>query len=151
MTLTRRQVLAFGASTAAFGIVLGRAPAALATPEDVSASIAEIFGGVQPQPGKITLTVPEIAENGNTVPISVFVDSTMTGDDLVESVTIFADGNPSPLVAAFRFSVLSGVAEATTRIRLARTQNVIAVVKMADGSVFIDSREVKVTIGGCGG
>lgn len=151
MTLTRRQLLAFGAGAAAFGITLGRVPFALATPEDVNSKIAEIFGGVTPQSGKITLSTPEIAENGNTVPISVSVDSAMEGADLVESVTIFADGNPSPSIATFHFTAMSGVAEATTRIRLARTQNVIAVAKMADGSVFMDSKEVKVTIGGCGG
>jgi len=66
-------------------------------------------------------------------------------------VAIFADANPSPGVATFHFSELSGVAEATTRMRLAKTQNVIAVAKMKDGSVFMDSKEVKVTIGGCGG
>lgn len=151
MTLTRRQVLAFGAGAAAFGIAMGRVPAAMATPEEVSGAIAEMFGGVAPQAGKISLNTPEIAENGNTVPISVSVDSAMEGDDLVESVTIFADGNPSPAIATFHFTAASGVAEATTRIRLAKTQNVIAVAKMVDGTVFMDSKEVKVTIGGCGG
>jgi len=151
MTLTRRQVLAFGAGAAAFGIAVGRIPAAMATPEDVKASIADMFGGVEPQSGTVALNVPEIAENGNTVPISVSVDSAMEGDDLVESVTIFADGNPSAEIATFHFTAMSGAADATTRIRLAKTQNVIAVAKMANGSVFMDSREVKVTIGGCGG
>lgn len=151
MTLTRRQVLAFTAGAAALGITLGRVPSALAKPEDVTAAIAEMFGGKEPQSGKVSLNVPEIAENGNTVPISVSVESAMSGDDMVESVVIFADGNPSPEVATFHFTALSGVADATTRIRLAKTQNVIAVAKMADGSVFIDSKEVKVTIGGCGG
>lgn len=151
MTLTRRQLLAFGAGAAALGLTIGGVPAALATPEDVSDKIAELFGGATPEKGKITLSTPEIAENGNTVPISVSVESAMEGDDLVESVVIFADGNPSPSIATFHFTAMSGAAEATTRIRLARTQNVIAVVKMADGSVFMDSKEVKVTIGGCGG
>jgi len=150
MTLTRRQVLAFGVGAAAFGIAVGRVPAAMATPDDVKARINEMFG-VEPQSGTVTLSVPEIAENGNTVPISVSVDSAMQGDDLVQSVTIFADGNPSAEVATFQFTAMSGVAEATTRIRLAKTQNVIAVAKMANGDVFMDSREVKVTIGGCGG
>ena len=151
MTLTRRQVLAFGVGAAAFGIAVGRVPAAMATPDDVKAKINDMFGGVEPQSGTVTLSVPEIAENGNTVPISVSVDSAMQGDDLVQSVTIFADGNPSAEVAVFHFTALSGVAEATTRIRLAKTQNVIAVAKMANGDVFMDSREIKVTIGGCGG
>ncbi|MDP2733806.1 MAG: thiosulfate oxidation carrier protein SoxY, partial [Hoeflea sp.] len=100
---------------------------------------------------KITLTAPEIAENGNTVPISVSVESAMEGDDLVESVIIFADGNPSPAVATFHFTEMSGAALATTRMRLAKTQNVVAVAKMKDGSFFMDKKQVKVTIGGCGG
>ena len=62
-----------------------------------------------------------------------------------------SDGNPRPEVATFHFTALSGTAAATTRMRLAKTQNVIALAKMADGSVYMDKKEVKVTIGGCGG
>ena len=68
-----------------------------------------------------------------------------------DSVMILADGNPRPEVATFHFTALSGAAAATTRMRLAKTQNVIALAKMADGSVYMDKKEVKVTIGGCGG
>ena len=81
----------------------------------------------------------------------VEVDSTMTDSDMVDSVLILADGNPRPEVATFHFTALSGAASATTRMRLAKTQNVYAVAKMADGSVHMDKKEVKVTIGGCGG
>ena len=75
----------------------------------------------------------------------------MTADAYVAAVMLLADGNPNPAVATFHFTPLSGSAEAATRIRLARTQNVIAVAKMSDGAVFMDRKEVKVTIGGCGG
>ena len=85
------------------------------------------------------------------MPISVSVDSPMTDDSYVESVMILAEGNPNPDVATFHFTPASGVARASTRMRLAKTQNVIAVAKMNDGSVFTDTRNVKVTIGGCGG
>jgi sulfur-oxidizing protein SoxY len=64
---------------------------------------------------------------------------------------VLADGNPRAGVARFHFSPASGIAEANTRIRLAETQNVIALAKMNDGSVYRASKEVKVTIGGCGG
>ena len=97
------------------------------------------------------MTAPEIAENGNSVPVTVEVDSPMTDGDYVASVTILADGNPNPEVATFHFTPLSGTAAATTRIRLAKTQNVVAIAKMSDGSTFSDRKEVKVTIGGCGG
>jgi sulfur-oxidizing protein SoxY len=124
---------------------------ALASTEEAEKMVMEFADGATPAEGKITLTAPEIAENGNTVPVSVSVDSAMEGDDLVESVIVFADGNPNPAVATFHFTELSGEALATTRIRLAKTQNVIAVAKMKDGSVFMDKKQVKVTIGGCGG
>jgi sulfur-oxidizing protein SoxY len=124
---------------------------ALADVEATDKFIMEFTGGKKPETGKITLTAPEIAENGNTVPVSVEVESAMTDGDLVESVLLVADGNPNPDVATFHFTAMSGTAAATTRMRLAKTQNVIAVAKMADGSVFMDKKEVKVTIGGCGG
>ena len=136
---------------AAFTLGGARLTPAFAAVEDTEKSIMEFTGGVAPAEGKITLTAPEIAENGNTVPVSVSVESAMSGDDMVESVVIFAEGNPNPQVATFYFTEMSGSAEATTRMRLAKTQNVIAVAKMKDGSVFMDKKQVKVTIGGCGG
>ena len=149
MQLTRRNVLGLTAAAAAFAVA--RITPALASAEDTEKMVMDFAGGATPAEGKITLTAPEIAENGNTVPVSVNVESAMEGDDLVESVIIFADGNPNPAVATFHFTEMSGEALATTRIRLAKTQNVIAVAKMKDGSVFMDKKQVKVTIGGCGG
>ena len=151
MQLTRRKVLGLTAGAATFAVVGGRISPALASAEEAEKMVMDFAGGATPAEGKITLTAPEIAENGNTVPVSVSVESAMEGDDLVDSVIIFADGNPNPAVATFHFSELSGEALATTRIRLAKTQNVIAVAKMKDGSVFMDKKQVKVTIGGCGG
>jgi sulfur-oxidizing protein SoxY len=69
----------------------------------------------------------------------------------VSEVLVVADGNPRGGVARFRFSPATGVAEANTRIRLAATQNIVAVAKMNDGSLFTTAKQVKVTIGGCGG
>ncbi|MGV2977533.1 thiosulfate oxidation carrier protein SoxY [Roseibium alexandrii] len=149
MTITRRQALAMTAGAAAFLTFAPRVSFA-ATP-DTDAAIKEFTGGATPTEGTVSLDTPEIAENGNTVPVGVTVDSPMTSDNYVESVLILADGNPNPAVATFHFSAVSGAAEAKTRIRLAKTQNVIAVAKMSDGSTFMDTKEVKVTIGGCGG
>ncbi|WP_043540134.1 thiosulfate oxidation carrier protein SoxY [Salinarimonas rosea] len=152
LVLNRRQALlaGVGAVAAASGMAGASAPA-LAAAEDAAATILEFTGGAEPTMGRVTLDVPEIAENGNTVPMDVWVDSPMTADDYVAEVLVVADGNPRPGVATFHFSPLSGRAQANTRIRLAGTQNVIAVAKMSDGSVFMDKKEVKVTIGGCGG
>jgi sulfur-oxidizing protein SoxY len=101
--------------------------------------------------GKVKLDLPEIAENGNTVPMTVTVESPMTEASHVTDVLVLADGNPNAGVATFHFTPASGVAEANTRIRLATTQNIIAVAKMNDGSFVTASKQVKVTIGGCGG
>jgi sulfur-oxidizing protein SoxY len=149
--MNRRQALAYSAGAAAVAIIGLPFGAAFAAVEDTEKRIMDFTGGKTPEAGKITLTAPEIAENGNTVPISVSVESAMTDGDMVQSVMILAEGNPNPEVATFNFTALSGTAAATTRMRLAKTQNVIAVAKMADGSVFMDKKEVKVTIGGCGG
>ena len=114
-------------------------------------AIKAFTGGSEVQSGRISLSTPEIAENGNTVPVEVSVESPMTSDDYVSEVIILADGNPNPGVATFKFTELSGTAQASTRIRLAKTQNVVAVAKMSDGTFYRDEKEVKVTIGGCGG
>lgn len=151
MEFTRRQALGLAAGAGFALTTAWNTTAAIAAPEDTEKRIMEFTGGKAPAAGKIKLTAPEIAENGNTVPVSVEVDSKMTGDDLVMAVMIVAEGNPNPAVATFHFSEMSGAASATTRMRLAKTQNVIAVAKMKDGSVFMDKKQVKVTIGGCGG
>jgi len=75
----------------------------------------------------------------------------MTAESYVKDVMILADGNPNAGVATLSFTPLSGKAEAAIRIRLATTQNVIAIAKMSDGALFTDQKTVKVTIGGCGG
>lgn len=150
MKINRREALALSGGAAVLALFGFQASSALAN-TDTEKAIMTFTGGKAPATGKITLTAPEIAENGNTVPISVNVESAMTGSDMVQSVIILADGNPNPGVATFNFTEASGAAAATTRMRLAKTQNVIAVAKMADGSVFMDKKQVKVTIGGCGG
>lgn len=151
MNINRRQALALSAGAAVFAVTGFSSKQSFASAEDTEKAIMELAGGKMPEAGKVTLTAPEIAENGNTVPISVSVDSAMTDGDMVESVSIFAEGNPNPDVVTFNFTALSGAATATTRMRLAKTQNVIAVAKMADGTTYMDKKEVKVTIGGCGG
>jgi sulfur-oxidizing protein SoxY len=151
MKLTRRQTLGLAGGAAALAVSGVQFTPAYAASDASTKRMMDFTGGKEPASGKITLTAPEIAENGNTVPISIDVESAMSGDDLVESVMILADGNPNPAVATFHFTELSGKASATTRMRLAKTQDVIAIAKMKDGSVFSDTKQVKVTIGGCGG
>ncbi len=141
MTYTRRQAMALGAG----GIALAALPAlpALAAEGAVDAAIMAFTGGVAPAEGGVDLDTPEIAENGNTVPVRVAAEG-------ATDVLVLAAGNPSPGVATFHFGPLAA-AYASTRIRLASTQDVIAVAKLADGSFGMTRRTVKVTIGGCGG
>lgn len=147
MSFRRRQVLVLVPGAAALALFAAEARAATSIEEAISAFTA----GRVPLEGRVTLTAPSIAENGNSVPLTVSVESPMSEDDFVEAVTVFATGNPNIDVATFQFSPASGQAAATTRIRLAKTQDVVALARMSDGSVYIDRAEVKVTLGGCGG
>jgi sulfur-oxidizing protein SoxY len=139
MDFTRRETLALGAGAAALTLLPVGASAAT-----VDELVNEFTGGADVAEGGVTLDAPEIAENGNTVPISVSAEG-------AASIMVLAAGNPTPPVATFNFGPLAGSSSASTRIRLAGTQDVIAVAKMADGSFARTSKEVKVTIGGCGG
>jgi sulfur-oxidizing protein SoxY len=146
----RRQV--FGVSAGALAAVaLGATVSPAAAANDAADLIRKFTGGKTPAEGKVKHDLPEIAENGNTVPLTVSVESPMTEQAYVSDVLIVADGNPNGGMVTFHFSPASGVAEANTRVRLAATQTVTAVAKMSDGSFFTASRQVKVTIGGCGG
>ncbi|TQV78611.1 thiosulfate oxidation carrier protein SoxY [Denitrobaculum tricleocarpae] len=146
--VTRRNALQITAGLLAIAAV----PLPLSAADTAMEEIEQFTGGSEAsESGKISLEMPEIAENGNTVPLTVSVDSPMSGDDYVKRVMVLADANPRPGVATFHFSPKSGVAEASTRMRLARTQNVIAVAEMSDGSFHMAKATVKVTIGGCGG
>jgi sulfur-oxidizing protein SoxY len=145
----RRQVMALGGAAAV--ALLGQSVVPAHAANDSADLIAKFTGGKTAASGRVKLDLPEIAENGNTVPMTVMVESPMTEQSYVTDVLIVADGNPRAGVATFHFSPASGVAEANTRIRLASTQNIIAVAKMNDGSFYTAKKEVKVTIGGCGG
>ena len=146
--ITRRQALSICGCALATAAIGFRPAFAANDHKDV---IAKFTGGKDAKQGKVSLDLPEIAENGNTVPLSVSVESPMTKDNYVKRVVVVADANPRAGVATFHFSPNSGVAEASTRMRLAQTQNVIAVAEMSDGSFYMAKRQVKVTIGGCGG
>jgi sulfur-oxidizing protein SoxY len=145
----RRQILATSIGAIALAGWAGSiVPAAANDSADV---IAKFTGGKKPVGGKVTLDMPEIAENGNTVPMTVAVDSPMTEQSHVTDVMVVADGNPNATVVTFHFTPMSGVAEANTRIRLAQSQTVSVFAKTSDGAIYTTSKAVKVTIGGCGG
>ena len=113
--------------------------------------IDEITNGLGAEESDIYLDLPEIAENGNQVKVSFEMDSPMTESDHIKTVYILADGNPSPNVAKFSFTPEMGSCSATTRIRLAKTQNVYLLAENNNGQFLMTNAKVKVTIGGCGG
>jgi len=143
LALTRR-----GALAAIVAVIAARQ--AEATPEAAREWLAGLTKGT-PQDAKVTLKAPEIAENGMAVPLTVSVDSEMSDKSYVKALYIVADGNPRPGIATFHLTPLSGKATAATRIRLQTTENIIVVAKTNDGKFFTDRKQVKVTIGGCGG
>jgi len=141
--LTRRSALAAIAATIA-------ARTAYATPDETRAWLGAKAKGT-PKEGKVTLKAPEIAENGNAVPVTVSVESEMSDKSYVKAIYVAAEGNPNPGVITYEFTPSSGKAEVQFRTRLAQTQKLVAVAEMNDGSLYMASREIKVTIGGCGG
>ena len=138
MDFTRRETLALGGAAALTFVLPFRANAAA---EDL---INEFTGGAALADSGVELDAPEIAENGNTVPISVSAPG-------ASAIMVLAAGNPTPGVATFNFGPLAASQAASTRIRLAGTQDVIAIAKLEDGSFARSAKNVKVTIGGCGG
>ena len=149
----RRSVLIGGAAATVFagwlaGLTSAAAQDKAPTWEEV---LKKILGDAKAVEGKLNVDMPEIAENGNTVPFTIKVDSPMTDADHVKAVHIVSSGNPQPGVATFRFTPASGTAMVSSRMRLGRTQDVIAVAELSNGSFLMGKRTVKVTIGGCGG
>ena len=149
--ISRRQALlaVLGGALAAVGAAVLPAGRAMAASEDAQKIINELVKG-SPKEGKVKLTAPEIAENGNAVPVTIAVEGEISEKSYVKAMHLVAEGNPNPLVASFMLSPGSG-AEVQTRIRLAKTQYLTAIAEMSDGTVWTARREVKVTIGGCGG
>ncbi len=150
--VSRRALLAFAGLGTVASLASGLLPGlARADAKAAEAAMRKLIGDRTPKAGRITLELPQIAENGNTVPIALEVESPMTEADHVKAVHVFSDQNPNPYVATFHFSPASGKARISTRMRMIKTQNVIAVAEMSGGELYMAKAEVKVTIGGCGG
>ncbi|MDP6566376.1 MAG: thiosulfate oxidation carrier protein SoxY [Alphaproteobacteria bacterium] len=151
LPVRRRQLLKIGGACGVAAIAGNLLPGlARADARAVNAAIEKLIGDRTPGTGRIALEMPLIAEDGNMVPIAIEVESPMTETDYVKAVHLFADRNPRPKVATLRFTPASGRAKASTRMRLAETQNIIAVAEMSDGSTFMAKARIRVTIGGCG-
>lgn len=153
----RREVLVGASAATAIAVLVGTSGRAFAQdkpadkPPTFQETMDKILGGKKPEEAKITIDLPEIAENGNTVPYTVTVESPMTDADYVKVVHVLSSGNPGPNIATYHFSPLSGQAFASSRMRLAKTQDIYAIAELSNGSFLVGKRGVKVTIGGCGG
>ena len=122
---------------------------ARAKPEEVDALVRAITGGAPARPGRVKLDVPELVENGNTVGLTVSLGEDVPEDAVLTDIHVFADGNPRPGLAHFRFGRLAGVPKVGTRVRLATSQTVTAVAVFADGSCWRDDVGVLVTWSAC--
>ncbi len=99
---------------------------------------------------KVSLTVPEIAENGAVVPVKVKVESAMTEAEHVKAIHVLSTKNGNARCADVMLTPMNGKGYFATRIKLGGTQDVVALVEMSDGSFLRAAKPVKVTIGGCG-
>ena len=144
--LSRRSLLA-----GAVGIlVLPLGSVAEAAPEDMAEAMAEALGKDAPiKPGRIKIELPQLAENGNSVPLKIAVESPMSAADHVKTIFIFSERNPVPNVVHFHLGPRSGAARVQTSIRLAGTQRITAVARMSDGSLWSGGADVIVTQAAC--
>jgi sulfur-oxidizing protein SoxY len=142
--ITRRNALLAGSAAA-----LLPAPAAANTPGQMEAAIRSVLGEAVIRRGRVTLDLPPLVENGNTVPMTVSVDSPMTQADHVKAIHVFNEKNPQPNVISVQLGPRAGKANVATRIRLAGTQKVTAIAEMSDGSCWSDTQEVIVTLAAC--
>jgi sulfur-oxidizing protein SoxY len=143
--LSRRGALVAGAG--ALSALMVR-PAS-ATSEAMQAAIGEFSGGAKITPGRVTMEIPPLVENGNSVPLTITVDSPMTEQDFVKAIAVFNERNPQPNIGTFHLNARSGRAFVSTRIRLGDSQTIIAVAQLSDGSLWSGSAELIVTLPAC--
>lgn len=142
---SRRKLLGTGAGLGAWLLLR---PAA-AAPDELTAAIQAWTGGAPLQSGRVTLDIAPIVDNGNTVPLSVAVESPMTAADHVAAIALFNERNPQREIAVFTLGPRAGRARVATRIRLATSQKLVAVARLGDGSFHAQTVDVIVTIAAC--
>ena len=133
---------------AGLSLLLASGPAR-ATPDAMQQEIDKVRNGRAIRDGRVSLDLPPLVENGNTVPMVVKVDSPMTDADHVRAIHVFNEKNPQPHVVSVQLSPRNGRAFLSTRVKLADTQRVIAIAEMSDGSLWSASADVIVTIAAC--
>lgn len=146
--MDRRRFLV-GTAAAAGAIAVVPFGSASATPEAMAEAIKKVVGNSAVTEGRVTLDLPPLIENGNTVPLVVSVESPMTVADHVKAIHVFNEKNPQPNVISMQLGQRAGKASVSTRIRLSETQTVTAIAQMSDGSFRSHSANVIVTQGAC--
>jgi sulfur-oxidizing protein SoxY len=117
--------------------------------QDVEPLLQKLTNGVSPSKGGIVIELPQIAENGNAVPLRMSVDSPMTPQDHVEAIHVIAERNPRPLVATYRFGPAAGKPDVSTRVRLAGTQKLRVLAALSGGRFLLQEQDVLVTSAAC--
>jgi len=148
MDQNRRELLK-GAGAFAGGMLLLATHKAEATPAAMRAAIKNLVGNADVGKGRITIDIPPLVENGNTVPLTITVESPMTATDYVKAIHVFNEKNPQPNVIGIHLGPRAGKAKVATRIRLADSQKVVAIAQMSDGSYWSESVDVIVTLAAC--
>jgi len=143
--LSRRGAL--GAGGAALIALVVRP--AHATTQTMHEAIQHFTGGAAVKPGRVTMDIPPLVENGNSVPLTITVDSPMTEADFVRAIAVFNERNPQPNVGTFHLNARSGRAFVSTRIRLGDSQIITAIAQMSDGSLWSGTAELVVTLPAC--
>ena len=143
---TRREFLTIAGGAAMLAVTLRPAEA---TPAMLASAIRTIVGTAPVKTGKVKLDIPPLVENGNSVPMTVSVDSPMASEDHVKSIHVFNEKNPQPNIGNFYLSPQAGRAQVATRIRLADSQKVVAIAKLSDGTFWSASVDVVVTLAAC--
>jgi len=144
---TRRDMLLAG--LAGLGAAVIKVEPAAATPETMRRAIRQVVGEAPVRKGKVTIDVPPLVENGNTVALAIEVESAMTKDDYVKAIHVFNEKNPLPNVISAHLGPRAGRAKISTRFRLADTQTIVAVAELNDGSFWSASADVIVTLAAC--
>ena len=145
MSVSTRRTFVIGSAIAA---LLPLSPAR-ATPEEMQSAIREVTKGAKLNTGKVSLDVPPLVENGNTVPLTVSVDSPMTASDHVRAIHVFNEKNPQPHVLHATLGPRSGRGTMSTRIKLNDSQRIVAVAELSDGTFWTAGADVVVTLAAC--
>jgi sulfur-oxidizing protein SoxY len=149
--LPRRRLLIAGAGVAASALLqpVVRAQSLLAPPDELANLVKAFTQGAAVLPGKVKLDISPLVDNGNSVPVTISVDSPMTADSYVKQIAMFNEKNPQRDVFRAQLSPRSGKAGVSTRMRLANSQKLVAIAQLSDGTWWSHTVDVLVTLAAC--